>query len=49
MCACMEATAELFLGDGFEPGGEEAGQQQQQQQQQEQPGGNSTVRIEDID
>jgi hypothetical protein len=37
----MEATAELFLSDGFEPGGEEEGQQQQ--------GGNSTVRIEDVD
>lgn len=44
MCACMEATAELFLADGFEPGGEEAGQQPQ-----EQPGVSSTVRIEDID
>ena len=44
MCACMEATAELFLSDGFEPSGEEEGQQHQ-----EQAGGNSTVRIEDID
>lgn len=29
MCACMEATAELFLADGFEPAPQEGEGEQQ--------------------
>ena len=57
MCACMEATAELFLADGFEPA-PEGGEQQQQSVEQgagapaqpaaARPGGR-VVQIEEID
>lgn len=52
VCACMEATAELFLGDGFEPEPADGTQQQAADgeappPQQQQP--NGAVQIEEID
>ena len=39
VCACMEATAELFLADGFEPAPQEGGEGQQEAAAGQQLGG----------
>lgn len=51
VCQAMESTAELFLQDGMQPGGEQdaGGAEQEQQQEGVGPGSGRVVQIEEID